>query len=174
MNRKILIAAFGVFAVAAASSALAQETKPVGLAVRAGIFFPSSSASKDVGKTWFAGGAELRLKDMNLGTVGASPSNSELTASIDYYGKASGSVVPLLLNYVGHSNESYYTVGVGLGMDRLPNAAGGTDNTTGLAYQFGIGHNFQQSKTPLFLEARYWGNSKSDLNGLAVYVGIHI
>lgn len=174
MNRKILVATIGVLAVGAASSALAQETKPVGLSVRAGIFFPSSSAGRDVGKSWFGGGADFKIRDMSLGTVGANSSSADLTVSLDYYGKGNASTVPVLLNFVGHNNEMYYTVGAGVGFNRLPNGGGGTDNNARLSYQFGIGYNFQQSHTPLFVEARYWGNAQSDLNGVAVYVGIHI
>lgn len=174
MNRKILVTTIGLLAVGAATSALAQESKPVGLSVRAGLFFPSSSNARDIGKSWFAGGADFRLKDMNLGTTGASSSSAELTVSADYYGKDNATTVPVLLNFVGHNNETYYTAGVGVGFNRFPDTAGGTNNTTRLAYQIGLGYNFQQGKSPLFLEARYWGSSNSDLNGVAVYVGIHL
>lgn len=174
MNRKILVATIGLLAVGAASSALAQESKPVGLAIRGGVFFPSSSFSRDVGQTWLAGGAEYRLREQNLGTVGASSSSADLSVSIDWYGKSNDSTMPLLLNFTGHNNEFYYTAGAGFGFNRQPNAAGGTTSATKLAYQFGLGYNFQQGRSPLFVEARYWGNQESDLNGVAVYMGVRL
>ncbi len=171
MNRKILVTAIGLLSIGVASSALAQETKPVGLSLRGGIFFPSSSFSKDIGKQWFAAGAEYRLKEQSLGMPG---SNADLSISVDWYGKDNDSTVPVLLNFTGHNNEFYYTAGAGFGMNRQPAAGGGTDSKTKLAYQFGIGYNFQQGRSPLFVEARYWGNSESDLNGIAVYLGIRL
>lgn len=169
MNRKILIATIGVLAVGAATSALAQESKPIGLSIRGGVFFPSSSSARDIGKTWFGGGADFRLKDMSLGTMGAGTSSAELTVSADYYGRSGASTTPLMLNFVSHTNEMYYTVGAGVGFNRTP---GG--DASRFTWQAGLGFNFMQGKSPLFVEGRYWGNANTDLSGFAVYVGIHI
>ena len=82
MNSKILAAAAGVIAVSAAVPALAQETKPVGLSLRAGVFFPTAGVAKDAGKSWFIGGAEYKLEGLNLGTTGANSTTQSLCQSI--------------------------------------------------------------------------------------------
>lgn len=160
---------FGVLALGAAmaTTALAQESKPVGLSVRFGAFFPSDSAAKDAGgKTWFMGGLEYKIKDLGIEERG---NGQMLSASIDFYNKGGFSNTPLLLNITGHNNEFYYTGGVGVGFTKSPDGTG-----TKLAYQVGIGYNFQQGKSPLFVEAHYFGTSSSSFNGLALLVGIRI
>lgn len=174
MNSKILAAAAGVIAVSAAVPALAQETKPVGLSLRAGLFFPTTGAAKDVGKTWFIGGAEYKLQGLNLGTSGAGSANQAFSVSVDFYNKSNVSNVPVLLNYVGSNNELFYSIGAGIGFNRIPNGNGGTESKARFAGQVGIGYDFMQGKSPLFVEGKYFFNQKSDLNGFAVYVGIHL
>jgi len=168
MYRSLFVAALAALAV----SSFAQESNPAGIAVRAGLFFPSSSSSKDLGTTWFGGGATMRLKqaDYNVGT----PGSSELGISADYYGKSNASAIPVLLNFTSHNNDTYYVVGAGMSFNRIPSSSGGTDSTARFSYTFGFGYNFMQGRSPLFMEFRYWGNQNTELNGIAAYVGIHI
>ena len=174
MNSKILAAAAGVIAVSAAVPALAQETKPVGLSLRAGVFFPTAGVAKDAGKSWFIGGAEYKLEGLNLGTTGANSTTQSLSLSVDFYNKSNVSNVPVLLNYVGRNNELFYSIGAGIGFNRLPNGSGGTESKARFAGQVGLGYDFMQGKSPLFVEGKYFFNQKSDLNGFAVYLGIHL
>lgn len=174
MNSKILAAAAGMIAVSAAVPALAQETKPVGLSLRAGLFFPSSGDARDVGNTWFIGGAEYKLQGLNLGTTGADSSTQSLSISADYYSKSNVSNVPVLLNLTGRNSELFYSIGAGLGFNRIPDGLGGTESRVRFAGQVGVGYDFMQGRSPLFVEGKYFFNQKSDLNGFAVYVGIHL
>jgi hypothetical protein len=175
MNRRIMLAALGVVAASAlTASALAQETKPMGLSIRAGGFFPSSSASRNESSTWLGLGAEFKLKDMNFGTAQPGTS-SHLSLSVDYMGSGDFRSMPVLVNWVANTNEFYYTAGVGytFGRHMTGTPAVAEDRNT-LAYSFGLGYNFQQGKNPFFVEGRFWGSSESDFNGLGVYVGVRL
>jgi hypothetical protein len=171
MNRTL---AFGIFGLVLASGALAQESTQTGISVRGGLFFPSSSAGQDVGRTWFGGGLEYRLQNVNVGKYGASEKSGDISLSVDYIGKEDASAVPIMLNYVSHKNELYYTVGAGISMNRVPNGAGSSDDSTKVGFTAGIGYNFQQGRSPLFVEGRYWGNSSATLNGFAAYIGVRL
>jgi hypothetical protein len=174
MNKKLITSAFVIVSVGAAIPAMAQESKPVGLSVRAGIFFPTQGSAKDAGKNWFIGGAEYKLNNMHFGKMGANAMNQSVALSVDFYNKSNISNVPVLLNYISRTDEYYFTLGAGIGFNRLPNGSGGTESKARFAGAVGLGYDFQRGKSPLFTEARYLFNSKSDLNGFAVMVGIRL
>lgn len=149
----------------------AQETKPVGLSLRAGLFFPSASVASDEGNTWFIGGLEYKLGDLNFGGVGSRTSSS-YSISVDFYNKGDFGSVPVLLNYVGRTEQIYFSAGAGWSSvkRRLTN---NTTKTEGeFAYQFSVGYDFVQGATPIFVEARYLGTAESDVNGFGVLVGV--
>jgi hypothetical protein len=171
MKRKILAAA-GLIVVLAVP-AMGQETKPMGLSLRAGVFLPTSTEARDAATTWFAGGGEYKLSNTNLGTSGAG-SVQNLALSVDYFGKSDFRCAPVLLNWEGANNSTFYSIGVGAAFDRWDNGTGGTASATHLAGQVGIGYNFMQGKSPLFVEAKYWLDQKSVLNGFGLYLGIHL
>lgn len=176
MNRQILTTAVGAAALLASVGASAQATKPMGLSVKAGIALPMSGYGRDIGRTWFGVGADYKLKDANFGMTDRSSSGS-LTLSVDYYGKGAATAVPILVNYVGMQNEFYYMFGAGLAFTRDEDLVGGVmqgRNKTNLAYQFGVGYNFQSGANPLFVEGRFLGNSNSRLNALGFYVGVRL
>ena len=164
---KIAVLAVSAVALAIAAPAMAQETKPMGLAVRVGLFFPSDAAAKAAGKSWFGFGVDYKLKDMN---VGMGKSGAALSVSVDYFNKGGFRTVPILLNYTVRSSEIYYGVGLGFSMSKIP----GVNDKARLAYSAAVGYEFQTGKTPLFVEARYHGNEKKELSGFAVYVGIRL
>lgn len=168
MKRILVVSLFAV-AVAAAN---AQVSKPVGLSVRGGIVFPASGYGRDLGKTWFGIGGDFKLSDLQFGQKNMG-TNSFLTLSADYYGKGEASAVPVLVNYMSTQNEFFYSVGAGLAFTR--DRDGGNDRSkANFAYQLGLGYNFQQGQTPLFVEAKYFGNSNSRVNAFGVYVGIRL
>jgi len=177
MNRKILLAAGGLALAAIATPAAAQTTKPVGLSIRAGVVFPTNGELRDVGRTLFGAGLEYKLSGANLGQSMGANSNAHLSISADYYGKNNASSIPVLLNIVGSNNEFFYSAGAGVAFSRDSETTAGvtsTRNKTNFGYQLGIGYNFQQSQTPVFIEAKYWGNGNSALNAVGVYLGIRL
>jgi hypothetical protein len=166
MNRKLTTLALGMAAVLAAVPALGQETKPVGLSVRLGVFLPSDSGTQSaVGKTWFGGGVEYKIQNLNFGTMNKGYT-SALSISLDYYSKSSVSMMPITVNYVGSMNEFFYTAGAGIAMIR----DGSTENR--FCYVLGLGYNFTKGPQPIFLEARYLGvPSATGAQGFGIFVG---
>ena len=170
MNRKILLALVGVFAFAVMSaSAVAQATKPVGLSVRVGAAWPTNGSGSR--NTLFAAGAEFSLSNAGLGNLGMSGTNGHLSISADYRGKNSAYAIPVLLNFVGTSQQVFYSVGAGVSFDK-----GGNGNSrTDFGYQLGVGYNFVTSQTPLFVEGKFWGTSgNSRLDSIGLYVGVRL
>jgi hypothetical protein len=160
-----------------AAEAPAQVTKPVGLAIRAGLDFPASGYGRDKGRTWFGFGGEFKLMDSKFGTMQPGYSGV-ITLSADYYGKGAASATPILLNYVASQNEFFYSGGVGLAItrDEVPAGGGGLRgrNANNFGYQVGIGYNFQSGQNPLFVEAKYFGNGNSKLNVFGLYLGLRL
>ena len=170
MNRKILaVAASAVAVCALAASASAQTSKPVGLSIRAGVGWPTSGNNGH--DTLFCAGAEFKISDANWNNMGGPGTGGHISLSADYLGRNSAYAFPVLINYVGQANEFFYSVGAGASFDH---GGSGTSNKTNFGYQFGLGYNFQQAQTPLFLEAKFFGSSKSDFNAIGVYLGIRL
>jgi hypothetical protein len=173
MNLKLAgLTLSAMMVVGLVASAGAQETKPVGLSLRAGAFLPSDSSARDLANTWFAFGAELKLKDLHFGEMQPGYSSS-LSLSLDYYNKDDYRHTPVLVNYIGRVDQFYYTGGIGVGFTSVPTLTG-SESSTDLAYSLGVGYDFQHSKLPVFAEARYFGSSKSELNGFAFYLGVRL
>lgn len=172
MKKAFALGAMALVFTGATTIAFAQETKPIGLSIRAGIFWPTQARAKAAGKTWFGGGVEYKLGDLKLAEAGSTLSSS-YSVSVDLYQKGSWRNVPVLLNYIGRSSEGFYFFGgAGVGFARTINAVNVKKNSTAFAYQLGVGYDLNKSKMPIFLEAKYIGSSKSDLNGFGVFAGI--
>ncbi|MCH8979600.1 MAG: hypothetical protein IH945_10220 [Armatimonadetes bacterium] len=167
--KKFALAAI-VAAVGLTSVATAQLNESSGIALRGGLFFPSSGSARAEGKTWFGVGIDYKLKDASYRR---SPGGFDryYTVSLDYYGKGDHSNMPIMINMVARREKMYYTLGAGLGFAKTPKGAGDQTNTE-FTYQFGIGMDFQEGETPFFIEGRYFGSAESKLSGFAVYAGI--
>jgi hypothetical protein len=166
MNRKMLITAMGACAlVGAAVPAYAQGTTPTGLSLKLGVLWPTDSAVRSAtSDTWFTGGIEYRFKDMPVTTPNM---KAHLSISADFAENHHASITPVLLNYVADQNQTYWLVGAGAAFLHAPG-----DDRTKFAYQAGLGYNFEQGATPVFLEARYVGTSESHANAVLLDVGI--
>lgn len=170
MNKFAICSVAAALLGVAALPGSAQETKPIGLSIRAGLFFPSSSIASDSSKTWFVGGLEYKLGDLAWSKA---PTNtmSSYSVSIDYYSQGDFRNVPVLLNYVGRTEQFYFTAGAGFGAVRARINATDIRNSTEFAYQVGVGYDFVKGATPVFLEAKYFGSAESRVNGFALMVG---
>lgn len=164
--------ALSLLAGLVAAGAYAQTSKPVGLALRAGAFFPSDKDARDYKEVWLGLGAEYKLKDLNLGS-GVAGYQGGLSVSLDYIGHKDARALPLLLNYTGRQDQFFYSAGVGAGFNR-EFERGKWRNETKLAYQVGIGYDFVTGGTPFFVEGKYFGASGSDLGGFGIYLGIRL
>lgn len=169
-NRQRLYAVCPFLILAAA--ALGQDSKPLNLSIRLGKFEPAFSSARDEGKSWFAIGADTRIK--TLGVSSTNPGTSSyLTVSFDSYSKGDFRAMPILLNFVTRTNELYFSAGAGLTFAGERNDDEG--DKTRIGFALGVGYDFVQGRTPLFVEAKYFGNSSNDhLNGFAIYLGVRL
>ncbi|MBS1714271.1 MAG: hypothetical protein JST30_08025 [Armatimonadetes bacterium] len=173
MTKTATLALVTILALGAAGTAQAQYSKPLGLSVRIGLFYPSNGEARDVeGQGWFAGGIEYKGGDLKFGTGTNAKYSAMWTASLDYYGKGSYSNAPLLLNYVGRMDQVYYTAGAGVGFGHVAKTGGGSTSDTEFAFQLGVGYDFVKMATPFFVELKYFGSSESRLTGFGVYGGV--
>ncbi|HRI44896.1 MAG TPA: acyloxyacyl hydrolase [Fimbriimonadaceae bacterium] len=157
--------------VAAAATAPAQQTKPVGLSVRIGLFWPSSERAKSAGKNWFAFGVEYKLGDLKFSS--RSPGfSSSYSISADLFSKGDFRNTPVLVNYIGRKDNLYYTAGAGIGFTRIRETASEVETHTEFAYQIGVGYEFLSQNLPLFAEVKYIGSSDSRLAGFVAFVGV--
>ena len=147
--------------------AFAQEMKPVGLAVRAGLFMPTDSTTRAGGTGWFAFGVDYKVAEK----MNASTGMDRVSVSLDFAAKNNYRVVPLLVNYTRDNGSYYISAGIGVSFSRRPTGMGVEDRAR-LGYQVSIGHNFETSQFPLFIEGRFLGNEKAELNGFGVYAGV--
>lgn len=167
MNKNTLMAALGALALTvAAVPANAQSSTPTGLSLKLGVAWPTDSGvRKATSNTWFLAGLEYRFKDMPVTDPNM---KTHLSISADWIGHNSDTVVPVLLNYVGEQQQTFWEIGAGAAFLKAP----GTSNQTKFAYQAGIGYNFEKSATPAFVELRYIGTSESRGNAVAADVGV--
>lgn len=168
MKKAVIIASVALVA----SAAVAQESKPMGLSLRVGMFWPSmQNAKTKAGKSWIGGGVEYKLSNMKSTKVGGM--NGDLSVSVDLYQKKGFRSTPVLLNWTGHSMEGfYYFGGVGFSSVKYVNTLNVKKSQTTFAYQAGLGYDFSKGSMPLFVEAKYIGSSQSAVNGFGVFVGI--
>lgn len=171
MNKVLTLALSAAFVATGAVSAYAQEVKPIGLSIRAGLFWPSERFTRDNSSDqWFAFGAEYKLRNISLSET-AAQYGGELSLSADYFTKSDFSNIPVLLNYTGKVQGFYYVVGAGVGFTKEEKALGGTRSGTAFAYQLGAGYEFG-TKTPVFAEVKWIGSSRTKLNGFGVFGGV--
>jgi hypothetical protein len=155
----------------AAVPAFAQSTeKPIGLSARIGLFLPTEKGTRNNGgDSWFAAGLDYKYKEMFSDVPGRS---SAITFSLDYAAKNDYRTVPLLVNYQVRNNEFYFFGGLGLAFSRVDRGIFGSDSDTTFAYQLGLGYDFRSGVTPLFVEGKFLGNEKTELNGFGLYAGV--
>lgn len=147
----------------------AQATKPIGLSVRLGLFYPTSSVAQDEGKSWFGGGVDYKLGDLPSSKVQGY--SASYTVSLDMFSKGDFRSVPILANYVVRRNDLYFFGGAGVSFTRTRKGAD-TENSTELAFQVGVGYEVRRGNLPLFGELKWMGNAESDLSGFGVFVGV--
>jgi hypothetical protein len=164
MKRVNICALASALAVFGGVGAAHAQSSDVGISLRAGVLFPTNSnSSSTYGSTWFAFGAEYRLFKLD-------PSSSlkpTVALSLDYFSRNHITETPILLNYVVHSNGFFGSVGAGAAFDHVPGSS-----ETKFAYQVGIGYDIPNTEIPLFLEAKFFGNQDSSLDGVGVYAGV--
>ncbi|MDX2065716.1 MAG: hypothetical protein SFX74_08255 [Fimbriimonadaceae bacterium] len=157
--------AFGVIGTASA-----QSNGLSGFSARVGVFYPTADSARQISRTWFGAGLDYKLRD--LSSLSSDTYKASLGISIDFYNRDDFRVVPVLATYTGNlSDRFYYIGGAGVAFTRIP--TGNTvDERARFAYMFGLGYNLAQGPNPIFVEARFFGNDKTQANGFGLYAGI--
>jgi hypothetical protein len=169
MQNNIIRIAFGAGLLALVACASAQEpAKPTGLSIRAGVFIPTDTNTRRGGSGWFSAGVEYKMWERQGMMAGQS---DQITISLDYAAKNNFRIVPLLANYVHHTGPVFITGGLGVSFSRRPIGGGMVEDRTRFGYQVGVGYEFATSQFPLFLEAKFMGNDRAELNGFGIYAG---
>jgi len=168
----LLAVALLVAGTALVTEASAQST-PSGLTVRAGVFAPSERAVRDSTQDiWLTAGVEYKV-----GNLGIASSDNKYAAyyavSLDYYGSGDFSGVPVLINYVGTTQQFHYSVGAGVTFGKTASR----DAKATFGYRFAVGYDFSaMSKNPFFIEVGFLGATgsefDSDLNGFFAVAGM--
>lgn len=147
--------------------ALAQEeTGNNNLRVRAGVFFPTKSETRDAAdKVWFAAGVEYALQPFTSPGLTA-----DFTISADFMGNQDMQNIPVQVNLVGVFDRFSWSIGAGIGFAK--NIAG--DAKTGLTYSVGIAAQLGDTRVPLELGVMWRGmtNVNNELDGVAVHLQV--
>ena len=170
MMKAIISTVMGALAMGFFATADAQFFDPADVSAKVGVFLPSDGDAKDSDSVWFAVGLEHKIKDLHYGVANPGFSTS-VTVSADWYGKGGYRCVPILLNFVTRADLLYYSVGAGFAFAKTPLLVG-TENSTEFAFQATVGMDIMSGVTPMFVEARYHLNGKSELSGFGLYGGV--
>ncbi len=151
-------------AITAVLPAVAQEeTGNNNLCVRAGVFFPQKSETRNVAdKAWFTAGVEYAFQQL------VSPGfEGKLTLSADFMGNKTMHNVPVQVNLVSTYERFRWSVGVGLGFAKNTNG----DAKTGMTYSVGVSAELGNTSVPLELGVMWRGmtNVQNQLDGVAVH-----
>lgn len=161
---KILTLLFGTAAIATVSVAQTQALN--GMSARIGVFAPSASFARDVeGGRWFYFGLDYRIPHYTFGE------NAHPYISADVYSKGSFTSVPLLLNVKQKSGNFTYGVGAGAAFTRGLETSGASYTETSFGYSFVLAYDLTKGFQPIFLEGKFHGNSRTDLNGYSLAIG---
>ena len=165
MKKLLAVSALGILAV----SAFADDNSTP-LSVRLGLAFPTSGTVRDAVKEFTAIGFQYKVSDMD----GTDSYNRSGELSIDFYSRGDYRHIPVLYNFVGNSKkgDSFWSVGAGIGFIGVPDGTGGTESIARLSYSVGAGLNLSSGQTASFIEAKYFGSQKSEVNALGFYFGV--
>jgi hypothetical protein len=158
----------GVVAAAAAVSIAGAQATPSGISARIGMFLPTNSLASDLGHTWFSFGGDIKLSTMSA-SVPVAGTEAFFGISADYYSHGSDSDIPVALTYNVKQGPIAFGVGVG---PEFRNAGDLTSTGVGIAEQVSFSYEISKMAMPIFLEAKYFLSSKSELSGFGLYVGM--
>jgi hypothetical protein len=141
-----------------------EETGNNNLRVRAGIFFPQSSDTRNTAdKAWFTAGLEYAVQP--LVTPGL---EGKWTISADFMGSKTMHNVPVQVNLVSAFDRFTWSIGAGIGFGK--NVAG--EAKTGLTYSIGLNALLGNTSVPLDVGVMWRGmtNVNNRLDGLTVHL----
>lgn len=164
MRKWWILPALAVALTAVIPAGAQEETGNNNLRVRAGVFFPQKSETRDAaGKAWFTAGVEYAFQPL------ISPGyEGKFTLSVDFMGNKDMQNIPVQINLVSAFDRFTWSVGAGIGFAK--NTAG--DAKTGMTYSVGINATLGNTSVPLEVGVVWRGmtNVSNQLDGLAVHL----
>ncbi|MEJ5250690.1 MAG: hypothetical protein HPY54_15905 [Chthonomonadetes bacterium] len=164
MRKWWILPALAVALTAVIPAGAQEETGNNNLRVRAGVFFPQKSETRDAaGKAWFTAGVEYAFQPL------ISPGyEGKFTLSVDFMGNKDMQNIPVQINLVSAYDRFTWSVGAGIGFAK--NTAG--DAKTGMTYSVGISAALGNTSVPLEVGVVWRGmtNVSNQLDGLAVHL----
>ena len=169
MKKAWMLAALTAAFVVPTAMVHAQESSSMGMAVRVGLFYPADSGVQTLGKNWTVFGADFRWRNLSGNSDGV---QTRLGFSIDFVQKSDLRSIPLLINVISESKQTYFFAGIGASATKLRNNDNEMEERIRIAYQAGVGYKFPGYKIPVFLEVKWMGTSESLFNGWGVFAGV--
>lgn len=167
MNRTTLVGlATAITAVACVNLAGAQSNGPTGISVRIGGFVPTNNLASDLG-TWFGFGADYKLNALSASTP-ITNTEAYFGLSADYYAHGSDNDIPVALTYNLRQGQIVWSAGIG---PEFRNSTDLTSTGVGLSEQLGVTYELGHSRTPFFVQAKYFFSSEPELSGFGFFVG---
>jgi len=152
-------------AITAVLPAVAQEeTGNNNLCVRAGVFFPQKSDTRDVAdKAWFTAGIEYAFLPLV-----APGFEGKWTLSADFMGNKTMQNVPVQVNLVSMFDRFTWSIGAGIGFAKNVNG----EAKTGMTYSVGVNAAVGNTSVPLEIGVMWRGmtNVSNQLDGIAVHL----
>lgn len=181
MNKNLHVA-LGAVILGTISQIASAGDAPMGLSVRAGAAFSLNRSKVTLSTLKTYESTKINISggiDYTLGEIGTDLVDGQRCtwgASVDYQGNGTRYNIPILANFHGKMDQFEYSAGVGIGFGRAFNTTSKDfKSVTGFAYQLSGRYYFQKSsENPMFVEVRYYGSNKSELNGLALQLGISL
>jgi len=156
-----------IMAASCISIASAQSNGPTGISARIGAFMPSNDLASQLGKTWFGFGVDYKLNSMSASTP-VNNSQGYFGISADYYAHGSEDDVPVAFTYNLRQGQIVWSAGIG---PDFRNAGQLTSTGVGIGEQIAFTYELGGSRTPIFLQAKYFFSSMPELSGFGVYLG---
>jgi hypothetical protein len=152
-------------AITAVLPAVAQEeTGNSNLCVRAGVFFPQKSETRDAAdKAWFTAGIEYTFQQLV-----APGFEGKWTLSADFMGNKTMHNVPVQVNLVSVFDRFTWSIGAGIGFAKNVNG----EAKTGMTYSVGVNAAVGNTSVPLEIGVMWRGmtNVSNQLDGIAVHL----
>ena len=166
MKLSTLGAVSAALAISAIAGAQAKSNSEVGLSARFGLFLPTNqNTNSTLGTGLLSFGVDFRLDPRTPRLFGL---DSNLALSVDYFRRDQYGNIPVTLNYVARTGQYFFTVGAGVGFESLP-----IRDYTGFAYTAAVGYTLPTtSSLPIFVEAKFLGADRSQIDGVGLYLGL--
>jgi hypothetical protein len=168
MKNWIAMAGGAALILGVAGSASAQSNGAAGFSPRIGVFLPTEASA---GSSWFGAGFDYKLAALP-GHIPGTGTYGYFGLSLDYYTYSGNSNLPVVINYNLRQDHLVFSLGAGIEFYDVPDFS--SSSGTGFDAQAGVTYDFGNPGPPIFLQAKYYFASQSELRGFGVYAGVRL